>query len=260
MFVRSCSAALASTLIAAATIAAEPASSTKRQPPIRLAASQRAKVSPATQAQLASARTSPQSAQAALYSEEAKPGAAAQYAVINLEFENGAACAKFRQDDVFVFARHDRFADVFALNNEATIKALSETDGLVWMEEMSIVNVPPPARPVPRTVSPREIPDKIVRGGVAGRTGKGVIVAVIDSGIDFRHPDFITYDAQGQPTSRLLYFWDVASELSVNGIGEAAPVKFPSGTPIGTVYSRDVLTAELRSAKPQISVWDPNGH
>ena len=128
------------------------------------------------------------------------------------------------------------------------------------MELTNTVEVPPPARPLPRSETPRDIPDRLVRGGMSGLTGKGVIVAVIDSGIDFHHPDFITYDAQGRPTSRLLYFWDVGSELSVNEIGEPAPIKFPSGTPIGTVYSREVLTAELRSSKPQISVWDPNGH
>ena len=35
-------------------------------------------------------------------------------------------------------------------------------------------------------------------------TGKGVLVAVIDSGIDYLHPDFQASDG----TSRILYLWD----------------------------------------------------
>ncbi len=38
----------------------------------------------------------------------------------------------------------------------------------------------------------------------AGLTGKGVLIAVIDSGIDYLHPDF--QDPDG--TSRILYLWD----------------------------------------------------
>lgn len=38
----------------------------------------------------------------------------------------------------------------------------------------------------------------------ADLTGKGVLVAVIDSGIDYLHPDFQASDG----TSRILYLWD----------------------------------------------------
>ena len=103
-------------------------------------------------------------------------------------------------------------------------------------------------------------PEEIVRGGASGMTGKNVIVAVIDTGIDFHHPDFITYDEQGKPTSRLLYFWDTTSETYGSGIGQKAPVSYPNGTPIGTVYTRDDMNAELRSNNRHIASWDTDGH
>ena len=56
-----------------------------------------------------------------------------------------------------------------------------------------------------------------------------MIIAVIDSGIDFRHPDFITYDAAGLPTSHVLYFWDTLSEGYANGVGSPAPISYSNG-------------------------------
>lgn len=41
-------------------------------------------------------------------------------------------------------------------------------------------------------------------GGYRGVEGQGVVVGVVDSGIDFRHPDFLTADNK----SRLLFLWD----------------------------------------------------
>src|SRR5207344_2328743 len=75
------------------------------------------------------------------------------------------------------------------------------------------------------------------------------------------HPDFIKYDSYGLPTSRLLYFWDTLREYRASDkIGSPAPVTFANGAPIGVVYSRDELTADLRSRQRQINDCDPNGH
>jgi subtilisin family serine protease len=101
-----------------------------------------------------------------------------------------------------------------------------------------------------------------VRGGHDGLTGKGVIIAVIDSGIDFRHPDFITYDAAGRPTSRLLYLWDTATDYK-RGHGSPAPFTYPNKASIGTLYTREQLTGDLRraaGADSGIPATDENGH
>lgn len=63
-------------------------------------------------------------------------------------------------------------------------------------------------------------------------TGRGILVAVIDSGVDYRHPEFLNPDG----TSRILYFWDQA--------GEGNP---PEGYRIGREYSReDLNTATIK--------------
>ena len=68
------------------------------------------------------------------------------------------------------------------------------------------------------------------------------MVGVIDSGIDFRHPDFITRNEKGEPTSRVLHFWDTFSEAYATGIGKPGPVKYPNGAAIGTIFSQADLT------------------
>ncbi len=92
-------------------------------------------------------------------------------------------------------------------------------------------------------------------------TGKGAIIAVVDTGIDFFHPDFIKYDQYGLPTSRVLYFWDTLREYHLGDkIGSPAPITFTNGAPIGVIYSQDELTADLRARQRQITDCDTNGH
>ena len=66
-------------------------------------------------------------------------------------------------------------------------------------------------------------------------TGKGVIVGVIDSGIDYTHTDFRNTDG----TSRVLFIWDQTIQGS-------PPVGFKNGTE----YSNDQLSAALSNPQP----------
>jgi subtilisin family serine protease len=211
-------------------------------------------------------------------SDQAAPSLAAAldggavYAVINIEFKDADSCRQFAVKGAYVVSRFDRFADVLlptrpdparkgAAIDPDVQAAIEHAPGIVWAEVDRAVSVP---RPLPVTAppeKPRGLPEPIVRGGIDGLTGKGVIIAIIDSGIDFHHPDFITYDAQGRPTSRLLYFWDTTSDALATGkVGQKAPISYPTGDAIGTVYTRADLTAELRAARPQIATWDLVGH
>lgn len=181
------------------------------------------------------------------------------YAVLNIEFDGADSCNRFAVEGVTVFARFDRFADVFAPMDDGALNAIAKAQGVVCAELTSLISPPPP--PKLKNAASRGTPELIVRGGIGGLTGKGVIIAVIDSGIDFRNPDFVTYDTDGKPTSRLLYLWDTVSDTyDSRMIGSKAPVRFPNGASVGTLYSREQLTAELRSTKPAILSPDPVGH
>lgn len=68
-------------------------------------------------------------------------------------------------------------------------------------------------------------------------TGKGVIVAIIDSGVDYTHPDFRNPDG----TSRIVYIWD----QSAAGGGKA-----PDGFNHGVEYDNEALNAALKEIQP----------
>ena len=51
-----------------------------------------------------------------------------------------------------------------------------------------------------------------VQSGTDGLDGEGVLVAVIDSGVDYFHPDFRNADG----TTRILTMWDQSAEAGKN--------------------------------------------
>ncbi len=77
-------------------------------------------------------------------------------------------------------------------------------------------------------------------GEFAGLTGKGSIVAIIDSGIDWQHPDFRKPDG----STRIKYLWDPADPTYIlsNGFAGSPP---PSGGQ-GTVYTEAQINAALQ--------------
>ena len=81
-----------------------------------------------------------------------------------------------------------------------------------------------------------------------GGTGKGVIVAVIDSGLDFRHRDFRKADG----TSRVIAVWD-QTDSSGAGAGCGAGFTF------GRCYTKAALDADL-SGGPVVNFGDGLGH
>lgn len=75
-------------------------------------------------------------------------------------------------------------------------------------------------------------------------SGRGVCFALIDSGIDYTHPDFRNIDG----TTRILYLWDQTLQ------GDA-----PAGYHIGVEFDREQINAALQENIPPISV-DSSGH
>jgi subtilisin family serine protease len=84
------------------------------------------------------------------------------------------------------------------------------------------------------------------RASDEGLTGKGVIVGVVDTGIDWRHEDFIKPDG----TSRILYLWDMTDnsfETSGGQTGTRPPVLEDGGDPgPGTLYTNAQINDALR--------------
>lgn len=83
-----------------------------------------------------------------------------------------------------------------------------------------------------------------------GLTGEGVLAAVIDSGIDFTHPDFRNEDG----TTRIEALWD-----------QSIPGSPPEGYQIGTLYSRDQIDQALQMSDPAeraaiVGSRDSSGH
>lgn len=62
--------------------------------------------------------------------------------------------------------------------------------------------------------------------------GKNVIIACIDSGVDYRHPDFQNMDG----STRIISLWD-----------QTIPGKPPEGYRIGTEYTREEINAALQA-------------
>ena len=75
-------------------------------------------------------------------------------------------------------------------------------------------------------------PVQTERAGGYNLRGGGVIIGIIDSGIDFTHPDFRNADG----TSRVLYLWDQ--------LGDGPP---PAGFKGGTEYSNRQLNEALQN-------------
>jgi subtilisin family serine protease len=82
--------------------------------------------------------------------------------------------------------------------------------------------------------------------------GNGSIIGIIDTGIDFFHPDF--RDPDDQTKSRILSIWDVRLSPRTD---ESRPVGFD----YGVEYSRDDIERELRGeTQNAVRSIDRNGH
>lgn len=88
-----------------------------------------------------------------------------------------------------------------------------------------------------------------VQTRIPGLSGRGTIVCVIDSGIDYTHPDFRNPDG----STRILALWDqtIPSNSVTNVLEPATTLDAPDGYFLGTLFSRDIINEALQTADPQ---------
>lgn len=81
-----------------------------------------------------------------------------------------------------------------------------------------------------------------------GYTGKNIILGILDTGIDYRHPAFL--NSRGK--SRILAVWDQTDRTGT------PPAQFP----YGSFYAKESLDAALESQNPLslVPLTDPDGH
>ena len=85
--------------------------------------------------------------------------------------------------------------------------------------------------------------------------GQNVIVGIIDSGIDWSHPDFIQ-DPDSNKTSRILYIWD----QTLSAINDETPPTI-GGFSYGVEYPQSWISNELSGATTgKVRTNDPVGH
>ena len=88
---------------------------------------------------------------------------------------------------------------------------------------------------------------EVQRQGRYNLSGEGVVIAIIDSGIEYTHPDFINEDG----TSRIMYIWD-----------QTADGNPPQGFTSGTEYTNEEINRALSSDDPYsiVNEFDVMGH
>jgi len=172
-----------------------------------------------------------------------------EFSLLRVEFESEEACAGFALEKTHTLSRCGRFAEIFVPYAKSLEyqDLVSQVAQVRRCETSWAVSAPPaPKASLSQGVSKGRNSEAVVSGGVDGLTGKGVVVAIVDTGVDFRHPDFIASDAAGKPRSRVLWYWDLCKTWSPEGAGAPGPVAYPNGQPIGVVYDNSTLSAVLQ--------------
>jgi subtilisin family serine protease len=204
-----------------------------------------------------------------------------QFGVLHVEFKNTQAREDFEKEKLqgtFIFSKTDRFADLFIESLE-TFQKIEQNITVRWINLGDLTKVPNPGittrqlsdrggdagpgrSPQPGPEPSRKAPEDVIRSGdkrTGGLTGKGVVIVIIDTGIDFRNPDFIEGD---KPTSRILYYWDTLIYMNpkFTSGAELPPISAPNGQPLGIVYTQDGLSKDLRDKTRTVPLYDINGH
>ncbi len=136
----------------------------------------------------------------------------------------------------------------FLLGNYAIVK-ISEDDIPSLAAFPQVIYIERPRQLFFEIVSARQASclSAIQENSSYGLTGKGILISVIDSGIDYAHPDFCNPDK----TTRLVALWD-QTILADPSAGRFAPAGYSQGT----LFSPEQINAALQADTFLSSAWN----
>ncbi len=137
----------------------------------------------------------------------------------------------FENQMAIIYVNRAELANVAPLMNIATNLSSPLLYGIMDIDTLTASNITPM----------QNNPNLALRG-------EGVLIGIVDTGIDYTHPSFLYEDG----TSKIQYIWDQT-------VHTGNP---PNGFPYGTEYSNAQINAALQSDNPYDTVpsTDDNGH
>lgn len=140
---------------------------------------------------------------------------------------------------------------------ESLVERTAELDGIIYMEKPKrlffALNAAKRASCITSVQSVGSALDGVGSVSGEGLSGAGCLVAVIDSGIDYVHPDFCNADG----TTRIAALWDQtlqASLLNETKTEENMQMNYrsPEGYSRGVLFTREDLNLALAESNPAI--------
>ncbi len=175
------------------------------------------------------------------------------YLSVSITLSSATAPANWTIPGVKVVARNGRF--VTARVRASILPQLAREESVIHIDPIIRGSLPAfKVRHARGSSAPATSAPTLNRWGM---TGRGVAVGVIDSGIDWRHPDFINADG----TSRILAIYDTTDSSykdSGGKIGSKPPYDDEEG-PHGTLYTQIQINAALKG-KGVVKTTDTMGH
>lgn len=161
-----------------------------------------------------------------------------------------------------IFARAEDVADLERLGIVASavvgrVASLSldheQLERLSDLPSVVAVEVPPP---MTTQMNVNAVENGASAARAAGRTGRGVLVAILDTGIDIHHQDFRLPNGD----TRIKFLWDQFDQSYQNSGGQiGSPPPPREGETLGTVYTEQQINMALRGSATVRSV-DLQGH
>lgn len=154
---------------------------------------------------------------------------------------------KYNGDILAVGAEQDAEVEILSVNYAIITILLNKLPLLYGYSEIEYIELPKNLTYILRYSLDSACVTSVQSETGLGLTGRGVIIGIIDSGIDYTHPDFINEDG----SSRILSIWD----QTISG-------RPPEGFRSGTEYTNDQINEALAQTQPFLFVpsVDSIGH